>query len=439
MNLNRELFSPKEHVICAVSGGADSMALLYLLLQARQELSVTVAAAHFNHRLRGAESDRDEAFVRDFCRAHGIELTVGSADVKAYAKQNGKTIEEAARILRYEFLTSLPCDKIAVAHNADDNAETVLLHLLRGSGLHGLCGIAPIRGKLVRPLLHATHAELEQFLRTQGVAWVEDSTNHDTDFTRNRIRHELLPLMKRENPRLLHTLCAQSVLLRREDALLDSYAQALVEQARQDGLYRCDVLAEAPDALQKRALRLILRTHLPQDASLPHIEAMQALLTNPCPSAQISLPHRLTVRRRYECFEIMAQTNCTEFLPTRLNVPGITEIPALGIKIRCKITENLQNFSNTPFQFALRYDMIAPHELTARPRQTGDKLTLSCRKSLKKWFIERKLPACERERTVVLSCGGTVVAVPVLGVERDYRPTEGEAALLISIEPMPNL
>lgn len=439
MNLNRSLFAPNEHVLCAVSGGADSMALLCLLLKVREELSVTVAAAHFNHRLRGAESDRDEAFVRDFCQAHGIELTVGTADVKAYAEANGKSIEEAARILRYDFLTGLPCDKIAVAHNADDNAETVLLHLLRGSGLRGLCGIAPMRGKIVRPLLHVSHAELEQFLRAEGIAWVEDSTNTNTDYARNRIRHEIMPLLKKENPNLLNTLRSQSALLRKDDELLDSQAQALVDAARQDGFYRCDVLNTAPDALQKRALRIILRKHLPQDVTLRHIESIQSLLVNPSPSAQLSLPHGLTMRRRYGLFEITADLQEKNFLPTRLNIPGETEIPSLGVKINCKITKNLQIISNNPFHFAIRYDMIAPHEVYARPRQVGDALTLSCRKRLKKWFIERKLPACERERAIVLSCGEAVVAVPILGVDRAYRPSVGEDALLISIEPMPNL
>lgn len=439
MSLNLPLVACGAHILCAVSGGADSMALLWSLWSMRKAHGLTVTAAHFNHRLRGEESERDEAFVRDFCGRHGIELTVGSADVNAYAHEHGKSVEEAARILRYEFLNSLPCDKLATAHNADDNAETVLLHLLRGSGLRGLCGISPVRGKLIRPLLQYSHEELVEYLRSEGIAWVEDSTNSCTDFTRNRLRREVMPLLKRENPNLLSAVTAQSMLLQQDDALLDSYAEELVCQAATDGQYRCDVIVNAPEALQKRALRLILHKHLPQDVSLVHIKAMQSLLTNPSPSAQISLPHGLTVRRCYDCFTVQTDCEPKSFPPTVLCIPGETILPSLNLKIVCKITKNLQIFANNPFHFAVKYDMIAQHEFIVRPRQSGDTLTLGCTKSLKKWFIERKIPAHERASALVFSCAEKVVAVPRLGVDRDFCPTDGQCALEISVEPLPNL
>ncbi|MEE0787085.1 MAG: tRNA lysidine(34) synthetase TilS, partial [Oscillospiraceae bacterium] len=189
------LFSPGAQVVCAVSGGADSMAMLCCLRELAAELSVYVRAAHFNHRLRGAESDGDEAFVRAFCAAEGIELVCGAPEKPARS-------EEEAREQRYAFLDSIPCDAIAVAHTAEDNLETLLQHLLRGSGLRGLGGIPPRRGRYVRPLLAVSHAQAREYLRARGTGWREDATNAEDGCQRNRLRHGVLPLLAAETPEL---------------------------------------------------------------------------------------------------------------------------------------------------------------------------------------------------------------------------------------------
>lgn len=429
------LFSAGDRVVCAVSGGADSMALLVWLVCVREELDITLAAAHFNHRLRGCEADRDEAFVRDFCRAEGIALYSGSGDVAEYAREHGLSTEEAARILRYDFLNSLPCDKIAVAHTADDNAETVLLHLLRGSGLRGLGGIAPRRERIVRPFLSLTHEELKQYLRQKGVAWVEDSTNESPAYARNRVRRDLLPLLRRENPAFFDTLGAHCEILRREDELLDCYAREVVDAAREGEKYRCSVLAEAPDALQKRALRLIFRDFLPQDLSMAHIAAVQTLLTKERPSARIDLPKGVCARRSYEFLEISVGSAPESFRPFLLK-PGETVACAeLKLRFTAVITKNLQNFRNFSFQIAVKYDMIAGHDVLVRPRAVGDKLTLSHTKTLKKWCIEKKIPLHDRDRLPVVACGGSVVAVLGLGTDRSFLPREGDTCLVICAEP----
>ena len=225
----QSLFSKGDRVICAVSGGADSMALLWCLHSLQTELSIRVEAAHFNHRLRGAESDRDEAFVRAFCAERGIALTVGAAPEGSCGASG---VEETARRLRYAFFETLDCDKLATAHNANDNAETVLLNLLRGAGLRGLCGIPPVRGRIVRPLLFASRPEILEFLRAERISFVEDSTNALDDCLRNRLRHRVLPLLYAETPELPARLTEQTLLLRSEDEYLDALAQALLEKAR---------------------------------------------------------------------------------------------------------------------------------------------------------------------------------------------------------------
>ena len=185
------LVSPGDRVICAVSGGADSVALLFALYLLKDKINIQLEAAHFNHHLRGEESQRDENFVRDLCTRYDIPLHVGGAQVQP----GKKGLEAAARDARYAFLQSLD-GKIATAHTADDNAETVLLHLIRGTGLKGLGGIAPQRGKLIRPMLCVTRQEVEDFLTEWSLPHVEDSSNETDAFLRNRIRHHVMPLLR---------------------------------------------------------------------------------------------------------------------------------------------------------------------------------------------------------------------------------------------------
>ena len=425
------LFSAGDRVVCALSGGADSMAMLWCLHSLQAELGITVSAAHFNHRLRGAEADRDEAFVRAFCAGHGIALTVGSADVAKYAAAHGKSVEEAARECRYAFLLSLPCDKLATAHTADDNAETVLLHLLRGSGLRGLCGIPPRRGSIVRPLLSVTREQVAAFLRAENIAWVEDSTNAEEFCARNRLRRRVLPELRALSPQLSGHLTAQSRLLREEDAYLDELAAALLRE--EDGVFACAPLREAPPVLQRRALRLMTRRVLPQDVTFAHIAALQALLVSPDPSAQCDLPGSVIARRRYDGLELTRPSPET-FPETPLSVPGETLLPVPGLKITCEITENFKKIANTPFRFAIKYDMITQSIL--RPRRSGDRMSTDGvhTKTLKKLFIERRVPRAQRGVTAVLASGSNVLAVAGIGADVRYIPAAGEPAVLIQIE-----
>lgn len=425
------LFSAGDRVVCALSGGADSMAMLWCLHSLQAELGITVSAAHFNHRLRGAEADRDEAFVRAFCAGHGIALTVGSADVAKYAAAHGKSVEEAARECRYAFLLSLPCDKLATAHTADDNAETVLLHLLRGSGLRGLCGIPPRRGSIVRPLLSVTREQVTAFLRAENIAWVEDSTNAEEFCARNRLRRRVMLELRALSPRFSEHLTAQSRLLREEDAYLDELAAALLRE--ENGVFACAPLREAPPVLQRRALRLMTRRLLPQDVTFAHIAALQALLVSPDPSAQCDLPGGVIARRRYDGLELTRPSPET-FPETPLSVPGETILPVPGLRITCEIAENFEKIANTPFRFAIKYDMITQSIL--RPRRSGDRMSTDGvhTKTLKKLFIERRVPRAQRGVTAVLASGSDVLAVAGIGADVRYIPAAGEPAVIIQIE-----
>ena len=183
-----DLIQPGDTVICAVSGGADSVALLFSLYLLKEKLGITLEAAHYNHQLRGAESDRDEAFVADLCHRYDVPLHVGTARVIP----GKKGLEAAARDARYGYFRTLK-GKIATAHTADDNAETVLMHLVRGTGLKGLGGIAPVNGSVIRPMLSVTRQEVEDFLEEWCLSYITDSSNDTDAFLRNRIRHCVMP------------------------------------------------------------------------------------------------------------------------------------------------------------------------------------------------------------------------------------------------------
>ena len=230
-----DLLPAGARVLCAVSGGADSMCLLHLLLQAAPEGGFQVEAAHFNHGLRGDEAQRDEEFVRAQCVRWQVPLTVGRGDVGDFARREGQTIEEAARTLRYAFLEeraqAAGCTHIATAHNADDNLETLLLHLVRGAGLHGLAGIPPRRGKLIRPLLAVSRREIEAYLTEHGIPHVEDSTNTDAAYARNRLRHQVIPILRALNPRLSEHTAQTMGFLRSDNDYLNAQALEACGQA----------------------------------------------------------------------------------------------------------------------------------------------------------------------------------------------------------------
>ena len=213
--------SPGSALVCAVSGGADSVALLHCLRALSEELGFSLTAAHFNHCLRGEESDGDEAFVRDLCGKWGIPLTVGRGDAAKRARETGESLEEAARALRHGFLSAQP-GLIATAHNADDQVETVLINLLRGTGLKGLCGMEPQSGRIVRPLLTVTRVEILAYLQENGLSWREDSSNFEDDALRNRLRHHVIPLFRQENPSLAATVARSTAILRRDEAHLEA-------------------------------------------------------------------------------------------------------------------------------------------------------------------------------------------------------------------------
>ena len=417
-------------VVCAVSGGADSVALLHVLLSLQTELNILLTAAHFNHGLRGAESDADESFVIDLCRQWQVPLKTGSGDCAAYGKERGMSTEEAARVLRYEFLRSCP-GTVVTAHNADDQVETVLLNLLRGTGLRGLGGIAPKQPGLERPLLAVTRQEIEAYLAAHGLPHREDSSNSRDDALRNRLRHHVIPLLRQENPGLSHTVRRMTGLLRQEEAFLSHQTEALLQTAKRPDGWDCEVLRQAEPVLRRRAIRTLLQ--IPKPAMI-HVEQVEGLLEDLSGSASVCLSGGWIARREYGLLRLEQPQTPERPQPVILRWGETVEIPWANCRVRLEQAAPLQEPVDFVHTFALREELVE-RELHIRPRRIGDRLRLSGgSKSLKRLMIERKLPAARREHTPVLETGGLLA---VCGLDADIRlkAKPGQRAVIIRFFP----
>lgn len=401
-------------VLAAVSGGLDSMCLLHFLTTWGQGISVT--AAHFNHRLRGAESDRDEAFVRDWCGAHDVPFVSGRGDVRALAAENGLSLEEAAREARYAFLREqkarLHCQWILTAHHADDSAETILLNLLRGTGLRGLCGIPQYRDDLFRPFLQVSRETLAAYAAENRIPYVEDSTNALDDAARNVLRHQVLPVLKALNPRTVENMTRTAQLLRDDEAALTDAANALLADAAlrpgRSAQLGTAALDCAPAAVRSRAVRTALAVvggH-EKDLTAAHVRGVLDLR-----QGQLSLPYGVTVLREGDCLRFlkaappaaqtitMGETVCFGSWQVTLTAePGEAGIPI-----------------SLPAEATLRVTVWDPKD-----RLNG--------RTLKRLWSDRSISPAARDRLPVLRADSRAVAAAGLDRDENFAPDRHERA-----------
>lgn len=418
--LGRErMLENADTVICALSGGADSVCLAHILLRLGAEFGVTVECAHFNHLLRGEESDRDEAFVRRWCEERGVKLHIGRGDAGACALERRLSTETAARELRYAFFDSLGDGntRIATAHQADDNAETLLLHLVRGSGLHGLCGIPPVRGRYIRPLLEVTRADILQYLADNGLPYVEDSSNAIDDASRNRIRHQVMPVLRELNPEFQQVCVRTTRLLREDEQTLKAEAESLLHRDGNGLFLSASELRNAPWALASRAIRLAAGEWGVQPEE-KHISLTLELAESGNPSAAIRLPCGLAAAREYDRLRIRPAKPQAAFGEKTLLFGTLTEMPELNLEIFYGEPEKRPKINGMFTTWFFKKERICG-KLTVRPRMAGDTLRLPGRpgKTVKKWMIDERIPAELRNRIPVLADEQGVLAVYGLGAD----------------------
>ncbi len=423
-------------ILAAVSGGADSMCLLELLLEASMKRGLAVEVAHFNHRLRGAEADRDEEFVSDWCRSRGVPFHSESGDVTAYARENGIGIEEAARAMRYGFLEKTADDtcasRIATAHNSDDNAETMLLNLARGTGLRGLCGIPPVRGRIVRPLMCFTRGEIEGYLSERGIPHVEDSTNSEDICGRNRIRHAVMPVLRELNGEFSGAALRTAELLRRDEDYIASAARGFTDTLDEPDRADATCLAALPYPVASRIVRMMCGSGL----SAEHVGAVLRLCEAEKPSAAVSLPGMIAEREYGDIVFRKPGSDPTSFKPVELGEGDTAEIPELHLRAVCTggLCEEKIHKSFTTFLFK---KAVLCGKIIIRPRAPGDEISIHGRrgtKTLKKLFIEERVPANKRGLVPVLADGSGVLAVAGMGIDRRAYPLPGDEIIKIILE-----
>src|SRR4051812_44711323 len=354
------LLQPGDRVAVAVSGGADSVALLDVMLELRKEMGLVLSVAHFNHQIRGAESDADQQFVSDLAAKNQLEFFSSSGDAPSRAQQNKESLETAAGELRYSFFRGLlaagKANKIALAHTKDDQAETVLMRFLRGAGTRGLAGIYPEfsedGGAFIRPLLDVRRCEIENFLRARNQAWRDDSTNQQTIHTRNKVRHELLPKLREFNPAIVENLAHTAEVARAEEEYWHAEAHRIlpllllpgkatrgggrtVTTSTESKPFGLDIqqLGQHPLALQRRLIRAAAET-LALDLDLEHVEAVLKVANREVVSAELPQGWRLSRSLRELRFERTQNISAIRDYDLRAPIPGTVPIPDINVLVR---------------------------------------------------------------------------------------------------------
>ena len=412
-------------VLAAVSGGADSVCLLFLLHELKEELGIHLAAFHLNHGLRGKEADRDEAYVKEVCGRLGVPFLAAYENVAEYAAAGGLSEEEAGRRLRYRHLEqaakTLSCNKIATAHHRDDSAETVLLNLFRGSGLRGLSGIRPVRENIIRPLLCLTRDEIAGYLTEREIPWCEDSTNGENRYARNKVRNQLLPWVKENiNDRAGEHILNMAALAAQADEYFAGQAEKLLSGSSLTSI-ETECFDCQPDILKGYLVRRMVSAAAgtPRDLSARHVEAVCAL-KGPGGGTAVSLSGGLLAVRGYERLEIR-----------RGNGPVSGENVGLRLETRVFPWKKDGEIPKNRYTKWFDYDRIKG-ALVVRNRESGDYLTISegKKKLLKRYFIDEKIPEEERASQPLLAEGSHVLWVIGRRISESYKITEETRTIL---------
>ncbi len=439
-----EMTAPGDAVIVALSGGADSVCLLTVLKQLATP-EFLLRAVHVHHGIRGAEADRDEAFAQKLCESLSIPLCVAYCHVPAYAAEHGLSEEEAGRILRYQVLEKeagkweqeLPAGsrvKIALAHHRDDNAETILHHLLRGSGLTGLAGIRPVQGRRIRPLLCVGREEIRAYLEAGHISWCEDSTNQSPDYTRNRIRSQVLPLLKTAvNEQAEEHILQAGQIIGQADAYLRQQAEEIWQEAvcgREEDLAAIPLTAFArqPEILKTYLIRHMLDQLHPgwKDIGSRHFTAIAELAGKPVGS-RLDLPGGLMARTGYETLEIVRKTEREVSVKTESGadgeIHGRQTVPELHMTVFSRQKD--QEIPKNQYTKWFDYDKIKG-TLSVRTRRTGDYLILPSggSKTIARYMIDEKIPKEKREQILLLAEGSHVLWVVGFRISEYYKIEE---------------
>jgi len=446
-----EMIQRNDRVIVAVSGGADSISLLHLLYSLRDFFSIHLVVAHFEHGLRPTEDPAETGFVQQFAASLGLpfESEKGSLSIG-----RGASIEERARNARYDFLERMRgkhnAQRIALGHTLNDQAETLLMRLLRGSGPAGLGSIPPVRNStIIRPLIETERREIEAYLDSQGLAWKTDSSNLQPTYLRNRIRLELIPLLENYQPRLVKLLGQTTAILRDENACLEKIADAWLTskvEMKPEGSFRISIpsLFELPIALRRRVTRQLIgkvKKDLRRISS-DHIESAEKLMRGEKPQGSLSLPNSVKIKRAYDHLIFSAEPGRKlDSFSYNLGGPGEHQLEEIGLLISLFEMPNSMGLplEGSPWTAFLDAEKVH-YPLTVRSFRPGDRfvpLGMTGHKKLKDFFVDLKIPRDQRYSTPILCCDNIPVWVCGFRIDDRFKVTpETKRLMRVMLNPV---
>ena len=444
------MIEPKDTIVLGISGGADSVCLLKILARWKEAWGISLRAVHVHHQLRGEEADADERFVRELCENEGIPCKVFHEDVQGMAQREKIGLEEAGRIARYRCFATVCEDvgggKIALAHHQDDLAETMLHHLVRGTGMAGLCSLKPVSGNRIRPLLCLEKEEILVYLKAAGQPWRTDSSNLEDDYTRNRIRHHVLEELKTEvNPRAVRHMAQLSEELEETRAVL---AQVAAEKRRQyvrkseKGMLLAEELKKEPDLIGRQIVHDLLKeiSGKQKDFTRIHVEAVQELWNRKV-GARRDLPYGMQAIRTYDGIYLERKAEKCKTRDSEKNA-GIqinvhseeTESFQIG-ELTLTVSRTARDFGEIPEKKYTKWFDYAriKQTLVIRHRQPGDRICLfdgGGSKKLKDYLIDRKIPAQKRDQLWLLADGSDILWIIGDRISAAYKVTAESQRIL---------
>jgi len=421
---------PGECVVVGVSGGSDSLGLLQILTEL-EDFRLKLIAAHLNHRIRGEESNRDAEHVRKFARCLGLPFELREIDVIEFKTNTNLSLEEAARELRYRFLREVlskyNADKIATAHTLDDQAETVLMRFIRGSGLLGLSGIPPVNDNIIRPLIEVIKSDVEDYLRSKGIEWMVDSSNEERVFLRNRIRSELIPHLITYNPNIKETLARTGYIAGVEEDYIRNHAKKLFDKLffslRDEALVGKRAYYNALSEAMKYGLLRLAVEKLKGDLrgiSLDHIVSIDELLDSSEPSGELHLPGEIVIAKGHGLFMLTKKSLLRRRFNYSVDRTGLHKFPHAEFDIQLKKADSLKSdkflacFDSTSVEFPIE----------VRNFTKGDSFMpygMNEFKKLKNYFIDEKVPRFLRYEIPIFLCKGEIMWIGGMRVDERFK------------------
>ena len=420
-----------EKVIIGLSGGMDSVCLFHIL----KDLGVSLEAVHVNHQIRGEEAKRDEQFVKDLCARYNIPFHGYRYDVPKISREKHLSEEEAGRMVRKEAFAQVMKEQgagyVALAHHGNDRAETFLFHLSRGTGVKGLGSMKPVQGTIIRPLLWAERKEIEQYVQEKGYEFVEDATNSQTEYTRNKIRHEIIPALEEINPRCIPHICGAAEKLSAVSAYIDREAEKLCRLSavmygqevqilklafeQGDEVLRIPVLQKCVEYLSGSLVNI----------TEEHLEKLGALFAMQT-GKEIHLPYGITAVRTYEGIRMFFREEKGQTEPVEITGEGTYDFGGVTFRVSVEAWDESKIFPIKNYTKCFDYDKIID-KVFLRNRGSGDYLEINKnhgRKSLQDYLVNEKVPKDERDRVILLACGSHILWVVGKRISEYYKVTK---------------